>query len=1579
MQKKQVSIIPKSMQQDLAVSQFPADAAYNIRNMRLVTAGANTTLALVNEKGNSLSYTVNGKIIGAQVLNDVLVIFVTDIDNTGLDAIYKLKHITDFTTGETILGWPDGDGLLFKGNLGFDTTHPIESIGIYESENIQKVYWVDGIHQPRFINICKKAVIQEDTTSKYTGFDFVITASSNLSVEIEKETTKGTGLAPGVIQYAITLYNLNGSQTGIIYQSPLLYSTGENRGLDAESVSPNTFRLYISGFPSNFEYIRIYRLLYTSINATPSVEIVGDYSTKNQEALVFRGQNSTWNFDKIISVAYDLVSNTTLSKAFNGPDKRLIKENSTSYIIDNRDSTDPNSRRSITIKGVNKGGEEEKNYSVIIPSNKSVRIQYAAANDGNISDGAATIQIVDSTEDGTWNGTSDYLDLYEVKKDTISVIDGGTTGSTVNPTELVFMGMDPLIPQTMSYKDNTLFLGNIELQRRTISKEDAEGIRSQSTVYFDYQDVEGDNIETTNELYDYNFNLNNSNDYFSFFQYGETYRVGVTFLHKTGAWSEVIYLGDFVNDKRVIPNKINGSISKKPIIKARIYVSSALQDYIAARLVCVFPSDGDREVVCQGVLLPTLFNVDERLHNSPYAQSDWFARPNFIATSSSDSFGNATSPSEMYKNRHNFKGVPLEYRHLYSVSAADRYNSEVIYGNQMARGGIDKNSDEDTREQSIVNNNHYLNFGIDKSIVTLHSPELDTNFRDDVFNTTGLKLRVVGYAPVKHNISNLRLEAENAFNPYTIGGFHYNALTDRASYNGTVVTPGGVGLVSYPYWIDNWVLNANELVPSYNNPSGGLDSYWAKSELYWFSAFPIYPWHKSGSLNNQGTIDNEANRKSNLLQKSMSTLRVASSTQYLSTPLDLAAEDIQLFNSDEVTLTRINAWGKTINYYGNIDYILQPIANQPKYIANFVPSDNVQSIRYFNHVTEPVTLAPSEFISTNYSLSDDLDKGLIIDNIHLYLPLPNDGVYRTIAEVARIANETLEETLYQGIEPVSIKYKSTSHAVIALGKTADNKNIILPYIKRGEWNERETEVNPYGSTDNSTFNYEWQKKGEDYNGWYQDSVLIDNDTNHPFNYYYVIGELYRDVINKFGGTSQSALESNTWHVCGPTIYVNLSDANVNFIELEGTIGDTYYMRYDHLKTYPFTREDMNQITDIISFYCETRINIDGRYDRNRGLEDNTNIDKTNFNLFNPVYSQLTTILDTSKYLDAERLSESKFPNQVVWSMTKTLGEDIDSWTNIPSSSVLDLDGDKGDLVSLSRLNNDIYAFQPKGVSKILYNNRVQINTSDGVPIEIANSGKVDGKIYITSSYGCQDKWSITETPSGLYFVDNFNQGILSFNGQNITDITYTKNMYSWINDEASLSHWDPVNFKSIRTLYDRNNNDIYFTTDNVALAFNERLGAFSSFYDYEKVGWLTSLDDTTYQIRNNQIWKLHGNTVYNSFFGDPHNYSVSIIANPEFQLDKIFDTIEFRTNGNEEVSYGNIAETTPFNFLQAYNDYQTSTAWFHTIKKKFRTWRWPLARDGRNRIRDNWVRLTLTGSYTKEMRLYDMLVTYYLP
>ena len=65
-------------------------------------------------------------------------------------------------------------------------------------------------------------------------------------------------------------------------------------------------------------------------------------------------------------------------------------------------------------------------------------------------------------------------------------------------------------------------------------------------------------------------------------------------------------------------------------------------EYIAARLVCVYPTIYDRNVLCQGIVCPTVYNLKDRDDNSPYVQSSWFARPSY---SRYNKFNNAYIPS----------------------------------------------------------------------------------------------------------------------------------------------------------------------------------------------------------------------------------------------------------------------------------------------------------------------------------------------------------------------------------------------------------------------------------------------------------------------------------------------------------------------------------------------------------------------------------------------------------------------------------------------------------------------------------------------------------------------------------------------------------------------------------------------------------------------------------------------------------------------------------------------------------------------------------------------------------------------
>jgi len=51
-------------------------------------------------------------------------------------------------------------------------------------------------------------------------------------------------------------------------------------------------------------------------------------------------------------------------------------------------------------------------------------------------------------------------------------------------------------------------------------------------------------------------------------------------------------------------------------------------NYVKARPVIVYPSVTDRDCICQGIVCPTVFNINDRFNNTPFVISSWYARPN---------------------------------------------------------------------------------------------------------------------------------------------------------------------------------------------------------------------------------------------------------------------------------------------------------------------------------------------------------------------------------------------------------------------------------------------------------------------------------------------------------------------------------------------------------------------------------------------------------------------------------------------------------------------------------------------------------------------------------------------------------------------------------------------------------------------------------------------------------------------------------------------------------------------------------------------------------------------------------------
>ena len=565
----------------------------------------------------------------------------------------------------------------------------------------------------------------------------------------------------------------------------------------------------------------------------------------------------------------------------------------------------------------------------------------------------------------------------------------------------------------------------------------------------------------------------------------------------------------------------------------------------------------------------------------------------------------------------------------------------------------------------------------------------------------------------------------------------------------------------------------------------------------------------------------------------------------------------------------------------------------------------------------------------------------------------------------------LDTKLIEQKSSVSMKYKSTPHIVMQF-----KGNYIPPVFINNDTEKTPFSVNAPAET------------REPVKPMFSYNTVV----GYPQQSYLFMAELYRDnVENPFGGNSTDAIKSNLWIPSGtavPLYQENQDSGGQVNTDVDYLHGDCYYQRYDCLKTYPFTNEDENSIVEIGSFMVETRVNIDGRYDRNRGLISNLNISPQNFNLINNIYTQKDNFFNY-RILDADQYKLNSFPNSITWSKEKTSAEEVDTWTNITMANTFDVDGNLGEVISIENYNNELYCFQDKGISRILFNNRVQIPTGDNIPIEISNGYKVQGKVYLSNTVGCQNQRAIKVTPNGIYFSDLNNSGIYLLSQQGMQDISTPRGFTNWVK-----------NYQPNKIYYDAANGDLYIIGkvygDKQCICFSEKLNEFTSFMDYDFTYGMFNFNEDFYSCHagTGQLYKLFSGDDYNKLLGTITPYHITYIANQNPTNDKIFNTIEFRgdsLNTNDKLIKGTdtkMPNICPFNKLTVWNEYQKGEETLNRIygrpsnlKEKFRTWRANIPRDEsnhRDRIRNPWAYIKLEGSNnTNRMQLHDLQVYYF--
>lgn len=1185
----------------------------------------------------------------------------------------------------------------------------------------------------------------------------------------------------------------------------------------------------------------------------------------------------------------------------------------------------------------------------------------------------------------SFNGGGDIIvppepPIPEEKAD-ISFIDNGSIGDIIDPTELLYLGGNTICPNTFEQKDGTLFIGNYTINNNDISEETAIKIRNllSSKLGFKYK-ATSIFYKGKNDYYNYEGQLGESD--VAGFKYMEWYGVAIQFQNKNGRFSSPIYLGSTRNyfPSRIVDynlSEVVGVNRGELNLDINITELAKIVDtniWVKARLLIVNPTNNLKTVLCQGIISSTVFNYRDRYNNAPFTMSSW--RMNSLGKHLKPLFANSISWGEVQNIE--FSKSPIiggnsttriiikcimRLSHYRTIVVSE--DTRVLYDNTSptiikakenlkkwnANIDITKIPDDSWKNNANIIQEIKINdvdtivndfgecFAYDESLVTFNSPDIENQYNN--INKKA-KLRIIGI-----------LKSNPLFSNYLIQGSDLND-----SSKGNVPTKNIKDFTSALLWRD--------MDSSWDN----LGDYDANKD--WL--FATYLWHRETSYSDNGIEKKNSNGNSRKVwskpvKKIISNTRECT-TSYLRDSLSYIndIEEINKFNYYELPIDDI----KVITTNRDVIYKLN---------SNMGDS-YTETLSYTSDTNK---LFPT---NNEYPIYGQQYYAYKEDSISDYI------IYNTIIVDGKAVTSK---------DPVRIKYKETPHAIISFG-SKNNSTIKLPRMSI----KHKSEIDRVGedavtrklfwNTENNSYtkDFIWTKYINEYANYMNPTDIETNyffyNANPSINDYYYLA----DLCVQDPDTSPYELSNGNKDIISQYSFIPAGEAIEligDTISLRGNRGDTYYQRWDCLKTFPYSTDDKNQYIDITSFFVESRINLDGRYDKQRGLKYNLGVLNTNFNLINKSYTQRNNFFN---YRQIEDEGVNNFPNQITISKTKVLGEDIDSWTNITLASVFDLDGDKGKLNAIRKINNDLYCFQDNGISRLLYNSRVQVNTSDGVPIEIANSAKLQDKQYLSDSIGCQNKWAIKSTSSGIYFIDNYNGGLYKLTSNGIESISNNKmkNYFS----SLPIGEWSPNNITA-KIDYDDITKDLYIITKDSSLAYNEFLGEFTSFYSYNPL-YIVNLQDKSLQLQTERIqdsalseditniWESYkGN--YGSFYGsDKAEANVEFIANGDFDSDKVFETVELTTSDIAKINNWK-ADCYPFDTLEVSNEYQRgkNEASSINVKKKFRTWRWQIPRnskkneDGiitnRDRIRNMWAKIKLSKKYNSPLSIYDINVAYY--
>jgi hypothetical protein len=379
---------------------------------------------------------------------------------------------------------------------------------------------------------------------------------------------------------------------------------------------------------------------------------------------------------------------------------------------------------------------------------------------------------------------------------------------------------------------------------------------------------------------------------------------------------------------------------------------------------------------------------------------------------------------------------------------------------------------------------------------------------------------------------------------------------------------------------------------------------------------------------------------------------------------------------------------------------------------------------------------------------------------------------------------------------------------------------------------------------------------------------------------------------------------------------------------------------------------------------------------------------------NTVYRRLA---DAKKFYPAPLDYKAEYLNDtlVMASNMKEGRETIDPWTQWLTNETIILEKNWGALNKLISWRDKLIYWQDDAVGVLSVLDRAVVTDSENRNISLGEGTVLQRYDNIATNMGLSTRFSITESPNGIYWYDHKRKQLNRFLN-NIEDLSTIRGVNSYLNTiPNNYSDYDnivsPSKAKGFFMIYNPIYKEIFLITKS---AYNSVGSGDILVYSEVEDCFKPFLDTRGYYFMNfdNKLFSAFGQYIYKEDLGNPGEFHggfydsyVTVIVNPVPNMTSTFTNFEITSEVYQ--SSGVQLHTRTIDTIRQSNDYQDTgdiTISSSNTRRLLRTWK---VDGGRNlydnaRIRDTYSKVTLrfkNDSNNQSIVLHDLISLYMVP